>query len=114
MPGYIEIAVMGIKKARTEILYRSELNDPEKDAAGVRITEDRLPILRRRRAWALSTSEFQPHSTRGACRALLLRCAGKKLTNPWKKHGQTSRCRRDKRPCLAREEAFGRGPEFQF
>jgi propionyl-CoA carboxylase beta chain len=80
-----EIAVMGAKGA-AEILYRAELNDPEKIKARIDEYQKRFanPFVAAERGYI--DDVIQPHSTRRRiCRALnMLR--NKKLENPWKKH----------------------------
>ncbi|MFD1911735.1 acyl-CoA carboxylase subunit beta [Halodurantibacterium flavum] len=80
-----EIAVMGAKGA-VEILYRSELGDPDRIAARTRDYEDRFanPFVAAERGFI--DEVIMPQSTRRrVCRAFAsLRT--KKLTNPWKKH----------------------------
>ncbi len=80
-----EIAVMGAKGA-VEILYRNELDDPEKIAARQREYEARFanPFVAAERGFI--DDVIMPRSTRRrVCRAFAgLR--GKKLENPWKKH----------------------------
>ncbi|MBM1219683.1 acyl-CoA carboxylase subunit beta [Ponticoccus sp. SC2-23] len=80
-----EIAVMGAKGA-TEILYRSELGDPEKIAARTAHYEDRFanPFVAAERGFI--DEVIQPRMTRKRiCRAFAS-LRGKKLQNPWKKH----------------------------
>ncbi|WP_424944205.1 acyl-CoA carboxylase subunit beta [Aliiroseovarius crassostreae] len=80
-----EIAVMGAKGA-TEILYRSELGDPEKIAQRTADYEDRFanPFVAAERGFI--DEVIQPQSTRKrVCRAFAS-LRGKKLQNPWKKH----------------------------
>ncbi|MBV0913933.1 acyl-CoA carboxylase subunit beta [Anianabacter salinae] len=80
-----EIAVMGAKGA-TEILYRSELGDPEKIAGRTKDYEDRFanPFVAAERGFI--DEVIQPRSTRRrVCRAFAS-LRGKKLQNPWKKH----------------------------
>ena len=80
-----EIAVMGAKGA-TEILYRSELNDPEKIAGRVKDYEDRFanPFVAAERGFI--DEVIQPHSTRRRVARAFAALRSKKLTNPWKKH----------------------------
>ena len=80
-----EIAVMGAKGA-VEILYRSELDDPEKIAARVADYEDRFanPFVAAEKGFI--DEVIKPHNTRKrVCRAFAS-LRGKKLENPWKKH----------------------------
>ena len=80
-----EIAVMGAKGA-TEILYRSELGDPEKIAARTKEYEDRFanPFVAAEKGFI--DEVIMPHSTRKRiCRAFAsLRTKQQSL--PWKKH----------------------------
>lgn len=80
-----EIAVMGAKGA-VEILYRSELGDPEKIKARVKDYEDRFanPFVAAERGYI--DEVILPHNTRRRiCRSLnMLR--NKTVENPWKKH----------------------------
>ena len=80
-----QIAVMGAKGA-TEILYRSELGDPEKIAARTEEYETNFANPFRAAERGFIDEVIMPHSTRRrACRAFAsLRT--KKLSNPWKKH----------------------------
>ena len=80
-----EIAVMGAKGA-VEILYRSELGDPDKIAARTRDYEDRFanPFVAAEKGFV--DEVIQPRSTRRrVCRAFAS-LRGKKLSNPLKKH----------------------------
>ncbi len=80
-----EIAVMGAKGA-VEILYRNELDDPERIAARQKEYEARFanPFVAAERGFI--DDVIRPRSTRRrVCRAFAgLR--GKRLENPWKKH----------------------------
>jgi propionyl-CoA carboxylase beta chain len=80
-----EIAVMGPKGA-AEILYRSELGDPEKIGKRIKEYEDRFanPFVAAERGYI--DEVILPHNTRRRiCRALnMLR--NKTVENPWKKH----------------------------
>ena len=80
-----EIAVMGAKGA-AEIIYRAELNDPEKIAARVEDYKKRFanPFVAAERGYI--DEVILPHGTRKRiCRALnMLR--NKHVENPWKKH----------------------------
>ena len=80
-----QIAVMGAKGA-TEILYRAELDDPEKIAARTQEYETNFANPFRAAERGFIDEVISPHSTRRrVCRAFAsLRT--KKLTNPWKKH----------------------------
>ncbi len=80
-----EIAVMGAKGA-VEILYRSELNDPDKIAARTADYEKRFanPFVAAERGFI--DDVIMPHSTRKrVCRAFAS-LRDKKIVNPWKKH----------------------------
>jgi len=80
-----EIAVMGAKGA-VEILYRSELGDPEKIAARTKEYESRFanPFVAAERGYI--DEVIMPHSTRRrVCRGLRM-LRNKHLENPWKKH----------------------------
>ncbi len=80
-----EIAVMGPKGA-AEIIYRSELDDPDKIQKRIDDYETRFanPFVAAERGYI--DEVIQPHATRQRlCRALnMLRT--KKVENPWKKH----------------------------
>jgi propionyl-CoA carboxylase beta chain len=80
-----EIAVMGPKGA-AEILYRSELGDPDKIAQRIKDYEDRFanPFVAAERGYI--DEVILPRNTRlRICRALnMLR--NKSVENPWKKH----------------------------
>ncbi|MEO1280204.1 MAG: acyl-CoA carboxylase subunit beta [Pseudomonadota bacterium] len=80
-----EIAVMGAKGA-AEILYRSELDDPDKIQARIKDYEERFanPFVAAERGYI--DEVILPRNTRiRICRALnMLR--NKTLENPWKKH----------------------------
>jgi len=80
-----QIAVMGAKGA-TEILYRSELGDPEKIAERTAEYEENFANPFRAAERGFIDEVILPHSTRRrVCRAFAsLRT--KKLSNPWKKH----------------------------
>ena len=80
-----QIAVMGAKGA-TEILYRSELGDPEKIAERTSEYEENFANPFRAAERGFIDEVILPHSTRRrVCRAFAsLRT--KKLSNPWKKH----------------------------
>lgn len=80
-----EIAVMGAKGA-TEILYRSELGQPEKIAARTKEYEDRFanPFVAAERGFI--DEVIMPHSTRRrVCRAFAA-LRNKKVDVPYKKH----------------------------
>ena len=80
-----QIAVMGAKGA-VEILYRSELSQPEKIAARTRDYEDRFanPFVAAEKGFI--DEVIQPHSTRRRIALGLRKLRGKQLENPWKKH----------------------------
>ncbi|MGB0439171.1 MAG: acyl-CoA carboxylase subunit beta [Paracoccaceae bacterium] len=80
-----EIAVMGAKGA-TEILYRSELGDPDKIAARTAEYEDRFanPFVAAERGFI--DEVIQPRSTRRRVARAFAALRGKQLKNPWKKH----------------------------
>ena len=80
-----EIAVMGAKGA-VEILYRSELGDPDKIAARTAEYEKNFANPFKAAERGFIDEVIQPHSTRRrVCRAFAS-LRGKKLQNPWKKH----------------------------
>ncbi|UXU74247.1 MULTISPECIES: acyl-CoA carboxylase subunit beta [unclassified Paracoccus (in: a-proteobacteria)] len=80
-----EIAVMGAKGA-VEILYRSELDDPDKIAARTRDYEDRFanPFVAAEKGFI--DEVIMPHSTRRRVARAFASLRGKRLSNPWKKH----------------------------
>ena len=80
-----EIAVMGSKGA-VEILYRSELNDPERIARRIRDYEERFanPFVAAERGFL--DEVIIPHSTRKRIARALAMLRHKTLENPWKKH----------------------------
>jgi propionyl-CoA carboxylase beta chain len=80
-----EIAVMGSKGA-VEILYRSELNDPERIARRIRDYEERFanPFVAAERGFL--DEVIIPHSTRKRIARALAALRHKTLENPWKKH----------------------------
>ncbi|MBV1864103.1 MAG: acyl-CoA carboxylase subunit beta [Rhodobacteraceae bacterium] len=80
-----EIAVMGAKGA-VEILYRSELDDPEKIAARVADYEERFanPFVAAEKGFI--DEVIMPGSTRTRVSRAFASLRGKKLENPWKKH----------------------------
>ncbi|WP_099826195.1 acyl-CoA carboxylase subunit beta [Oceaniglobus indicus] len=80
-----EIAVMGAKGA-TEILYRSELGEPEKIAARTAEYEKNFANPFKAAERGFIDEVILPHSTRKRiCRAFAS-LRGKRLSNPWKKH----------------------------
>ena len=80
-----EIAVMGAKGA-VEILYRSELDDPEKIAERTKDYEDRFanPFVAAERGYI--DEVIIPRNTRPRVTRALRLLRGKTLENPWKKH----------------------------
>lgn len=80
-----EIAVMGAKGA-TEILYRSELGDPEKIAARTKDYEDRFanPFVAAERGFI--DEVIMPQSTRRRVARAFASLRNKKVAKPWKKH----------------------------
>jgi propionyl-CoA carboxylase beta chain len=80
-----EIAVMGAKGA-AEILYRSELDDPEKIAARTAEYKARFanPFVAAERGYI--DDVIKPHATRARINRALRLLRDKQLENPWKKH----------------------------
>lgn len=80
-----EVAVMGAKGA-TEILYRSELGDPDKIAARTKDYEDRFanPFVAAERGFI--DEVIMPHSTRRRVARAFASLRNKMATVPWKKH----------------------------
>jgi len=80
-----EIAVMGAKGA-VEILYRSELGDPEKIAGRTRDYETRFanPFVAAEKGFI--DEVITPHSTRRRVAKAFAALRNKQLENPWKKH----------------------------
>jgi len=80
-----EIAVMGARGA-VEILYRSELGDPDKIAARTADYEARFanPFVAAEKGFI--DEVIMPHSTRRRVARAFAALRGKKLENPWKKH----------------------------
>jgi propionyl-CoA carboxylase beta chain len=80
-----EVAVMGAKGA-VEILYRSELGDPEKIAQRVKDYEDRFanPFVAAEKGFI--DEVIMPHSTRRRVARAFAALRSKKQANPWKKH----------------------------
>ncbi len=80
-----EIAVMGAKGA-VEILYRSELGDPEKISQRTKDYEDRFanPFVAAEKGFI--DEVIMPHSTRRRVTRAFAALRNKKLQNPWKKH----------------------------
>ncbi|MGB0411934.1 MAG: acyl-CoA carboxylase subunit beta [Pikeienuella sp.] len=80
-----EIAVMGAKGA-VEILYRSELGDPDKIAERVKDYEDRFanPFVAAEKGFI--DEVIMPRSTRKRVARAFAALRNKQLSNPWKKH----------------------------
>lgn len=80
-----EIAVMGAKGA-VEILYRSELGEPEKIAQRTKDYEDRFanPFVAAERGYI--DDVIRPHSTRRRVSKALALLRSKQVETPWKKH----------------------------
>ncbi len=80
-----EIAVMGAKGA-TEILYRSELGDPDKIAARTKEYEDRFANPFVAAEMGFIDDVIMPHNTRKRIARAFASLKNKDLQNPWKKH----------------------------
>ncbi|MGX9981357.1 acyl-CoA carboxylase subunit beta [Methylobacterium fujisawaense] len=80
-----QIAVMGAKGA-VEIIFRSEIGDPEKIAARTGEYEDRFlsPFVAAERGYI--DEVIMPHSTRRRIARALAMLRTKKMEQPWKKH----------------------------
>jgi propionyl-CoA carboxylase beta chain len=80
-----EIAVMGAKGA-AEILYRSELSDPEKIAARTREYEERFanPFVAAERGFI--DEVIMPHSSRRRIARAFASLRNKSVETRWKKH----------------------------
>jgi len=80
-----EIAVMGAKGA-VEIIFRSEIGDPEAIAARTAEYQARFanPFVAASRGYI--DDVIMPHSTRRRISNALKNLKGKTLSNPWKKH----------------------------
>jgi propionyl-CoA carboxylase beta chain len=80
-----EVAVMGAKGA-VEILYRSELGDPDKIARRTQDYEDRFanPFVAAERGFI--DEVIQPRSTRMRVARAFASLRNKKVETPWKKH----------------------------
>ncbi len=80
-----QIAVMGAKGA-VEIIFRKDLDDPEKIAAHTKMYEDRFlsPFVAAERGYI--DEVIMPHSTRPRIARALQMLRNKTLSNPWKKH----------------------------
>jgi propionyl-CoA carboxylase beta chain len=80
-----QIAVMGAKGA-VEIIFRADMNDPDKIAARTKEYEERFlsPFVAAERGYV--DEVIMPHGTRRRiCRALAM-LADKREEQPWKKH----------------------------
>ncbi|MCB1400533.1 MAG: methylmalonyl-CoA carboxyltransferase, partial [Rhodobacteraceae bacterium] len=73
-------------KGAVEILYRSELGDPDKIAVRTRDYEDRFanPFVAAEKGFI--DEVIQPRSTRKRVARAFASLRSKKLSNPWKKH----------------------------
>ena len=80
-----EIAVMGAKGA-TEILFRSELDDPDKIAQRTADYEARFSNPFRAAERGFIDEVIQPHSTRRRVARAFAALKGKTVARPWKKH----------------------------
>ena len=80
-----EVAVMGVKGA-TEILYRSELDDPEKIAARTEEYQTNFANPFRAAERGFIDEVIMPQSTRKRVARAFASLRTKRLTNPWKKH----------------------------
>ena len=80
-----QVAVMGAKGA-VEILYRSELGDPEKIAERTAEYETNFANPFRAAERGFIDEVILPHSTRRRVARAFASLRGKKLSNPWKKH----------------------------
>ncbi|CAN0656304.1 Propionyl-CoA carboxylase beta chain [Nitratireductor aquimarinus] len=80
-----QIAVMGAKGA-VEIIFRKDIDDPEKIAAHTKMYEDRFlsPFVAAERGYV--DEVIMPHSTRQRIARALRMLRNKDLHNPWKKH----------------------------
>ena len=80
-----EIAVMGAKGA-VEIIFRSEIGDPDAIAARTAEYQDRFanPFVAASRGYI--DDVVSPRMTRKRISRALKNLKGKVLTNPWKKH----------------------------
>jgi propionyl-CoA carboxylase beta chain len=80
-----QIAVMGAKGA-AEILYRSELGDPDKIAQRTKEYEDRFanPFVAAEKGFI--DDVIMPHSSRKRIARAFASLRNKDLQNPWKKH----------------------------
>ncbi len=80
-----QIAVMGAKGA-VEIIFRKDIDDPDKIAAHTKAYEDRFlsPFVAAERGYI--DDVIMPHSTRRRVARALRLLRNKELSNPWKKH----------------------------
>jgi len=80
-----EIAVMGAKGA-VEIIFRKDLDDPEKIAAHTKMYEDNFanPYVAARKGYI--DDIIRPHATRRRVIRALRSLRTKEVENPWKKH----------------------------
>src|SRR6202167_4751528 len=80
-----QIAVMGAKGA-VEIIFRADINDPEKIAERTKEYEARFlsPFVAAERGYI--DEVILPHATRRRLSRALAMLRNKKLENPWKKH----------------------------
>ena len=80
-----EIAVMGPKGA-VEVLYRSELSDPDKIAKRIKEYETRFanPFVAAERGYI--DEVIMPHSTRRRVARALAMLENKEIPRPWRKH----------------------------
>ena len=80
-----QVAVMGAKGA-VEIIYRKDLDDPERIAEHTKRYEDRFlnPFVAAERGYV--DDVIMPHSTRRRIARALRLLRTKELSNPWKKH----------------------------
>jgi propionyl-CoA carboxylase beta chain len=76
---------MGAKGA-VEIIFRADMNDPEKIAERTREYEARFlsPFVAAERGYI--DEVIMPHATRRRLSRVLAMLRNKKLENPWKKH----------------------------
>ncbi|KAB2719413.1 acyl-CoA carboxylase subunit beta [Brucella intermedia] len=80
-----EIAVMGAKGA-TEILYRSELGNPEKIAARTKEYEERFANPFKAAERGFIDEVIMPHSSRRRIARAFASLRNKSQSTPWKKH----------------------------
>ncbi|MGP0059534.1 MAG: acyl-CoA carboxylase subunit beta [Beijerinckiaceae bacterium] len=80
-----QIAVMGAKGA-VEIIFRQDMNDPQKIAEKTKEYEDRFlsPFVAAQRGYI--DDVIMPHATRQRIARALAMLRHKQLENPWKKH----------------------------